>query len=153
MAVRLVEGATLRRLSRAREFIEAKHAEAITLEAMAESAGLSPFHFLRLFRDVFEETPHRYLTRVRLARAKALLARGASVTEACFGVGFSSVGSFSSLFAREVACSPSAYRRALRYAAPVPDDLATLVIPCCFLARFAGRGATFEKTRGPGLTT
>jgi AraC-like DNA-binding protein len=149
--VRLVEGATLRRLSRAREFIEAKHAEPITLDAIAESAGLSPFHFLRLFRDVFEETPHRYLTRVRLSRAKVMLARGASVTEACFGVGFSSVGSFSSLFAREVACSPSAYRRALRYAAPVPGDLATLVIPCCFLARFAG--ATFEKIRGGGPAT
>ncbi len=47
--VRLVEGATLRRLSRAREFIEAKHAEPITLDAIAESAGLSPFHFCGSF--------------------------------------------------------------------------------------------------------
>jgi AraC-like DNA-binding protein len=138
MSIRLVEGATLRRLSRAREYIESCHAEPVTLDAMARRAGLSPFHFLRLFRDVFEETPHRYLTRVRLERAKAALARGATVTEACFEVGFSSVGSFSALFAREVACSPSAYRRSVRRAAAAPDDLATLLVPGCFLARFAG---------------
>lgn len=134
MSVRLVEGATLRRLSRAREFIEVGHAGPISLDDMAESAGLSSFHFLRLFRDVFEETPHRYLTRVRLARAKASLARGASVTEVCFQVGFSSVGSFSALFAREAACSPSAYRRSVRAAGQVPGDLASLYVPGCFLA-------------------
>src|SRR5262245_64189443 len=103
-----------RRLCRARDFLRAHHAEALRLETAARQAGLSRFHFLRLFRETFGETPHAFLTRVRLDQAKRLLEHDhASVTDVCLEVGFQSLGSFSSLFARRVGCPPSEWRRRL----------------------------------------
>ncbi|MEM7154383.1 MAG: AraC family transcriptional regulator [Myxococcota bacterium] len=78
---------------------------------VAKEAGLSPGLFIRQFAALFGETPHKMRIRVRIERAKQLLARGDhSVTEACFEVGFSSLGSFSALFRRKVGMSPSDYR-------------------------------------------
>lgn len=72
----------------------------ISLPDIAAHANLSLYHFLRIYKRAYGETPHEFLTRLRLVRAKTLLARGShNVTEACFEVGFSSLGSFSSLFA------------------------------------------------------
>ena len=127
----------LRRLVRARELIADAYAEPLTLERMAREAGLSRFHLLRAFRATFGETPAEHLRRVRLARAKELLGRGAGVTEACFEVGFSSVGSFSTLFSRAVGQSPDAFRRTVRGFGHVPVVLLSPGIPCCF-AMFYG---------------
>lgn len=104
----LLDRATLQRLSRARDLLATSDAE---VRGVARVAGISPFHFIRLFDAAFGETPGQFRTRARLERAKALLASGASVTEACFDVGFSSVGSFSGLFQRRIGVAPSAYRR------------------------------------------
>jgi len=127
----------LRRLVRARELIADAYAEPLTLERMAREAGLSRFHLLRAFRATFGETPAEHLRRVRLARAKELLGRGAGVTEVCLEVGFSSVGSFSTLFSRAVGQSPDAFRRAVRGFGHVPVVLLSPRIPCCF-AMFYG---------------
>ena len=132
---RIVHGELFRRLTFARELIEEDYAEPLALETLAHASGVSPFHFLRAFRRAFGATPHEYLTRVRLERARDLLARGeANVTDACFEVGYASLGSFSALFTRQVGCSPSEYRRRIRRLVPVPAQIGRLYVPCCFAA-------------------
>jgi AraC-like DNA-binding protein len=132
----IVDASAYRRLCRARDFIAGSHDEDVRLADMARAAGLSPFHFQRLFRRAMGETPHAYLTRVRLDHAKEMLARGRSVTDACFDVGFSSVGSFSALFAREVGLAPSAYAKKMRTLAQVPYGLVRPFVPFCFAAHY-----------------
>jgi AraC-like DNA-binding protein len=132
----IVDASAYKRLCRARDFIACAHDRQVQLRDMAKAAGLSPYHFLRLFRRAMGETPHAYLTRVRLEHAKTVLARGGSVTEACFDVGFASVGSFSALFAREVGVAPSAYGRRMRAFAQLPHGLARPFVPYCFVERY-----------------
>jgi AraC-like DNA-binding protein len=112
----LVRPATFVRLCRARELL----AEAIsdgrgpTIRRVARAVRLSPFHFIRQFEAVFGVTPHQFRIRERLDAAKQLLAAGrTSVTDVCMQVGFSSVGTFSDLFARRVGEAPSRYQRRL----------------------------------------
>jgi len=109
------------RLCRARDQLREIHDEPIAIAAVAKDAGLSPFQFIRLFDAVFGETPHQYRTRARLDHAKDLLAASDySVTDVCMEVGFSSLGSFSDLFARRVGLSPSQYRKRARSLVSVP---------------------------------
>jgi AraC-like DNA-binding protein len=137
MARRLVPDDTFRRLCRARDFLHDCHAEPVRLDDLARRAGVSRYHFLRLFRDAFGATPHQYLTQVRLGRAKELLAAdNHSVTDVCLGVGFSSLGSFSTLFAERFGCSPSAWRKHFWQVAWRPDGIAPLTVPWCFLQQF-----------------
>ncbi|MCW3094932.1 MAG: transcriptional regulator, AraC family [Chthonomonadaceae bacterium] len=99
------------RLALARDFIEASLDRPITLTDYSGVACLSPHHFLRLFRQVYGETPHQFLTRLRLKTAMDLLQKTETpVTEICFLVGFESLGSFSSLFKRHYGRSPVAFR-------------------------------------------
>jgi AraC-like DNA-binding protein len=132
-----VDGDLFRRLCRARDTLCDGVDEAPGLRALARVAGVAPHHFLRVFRRTFGETPHGYLTRLRIDRAKASLRAGRSVTEACFDVGFSSLGSFSSLFLRHVGVSPSEYRRCLRIVAPSAALLPPVIVPFCFVQAFA----------------
>jgi AraC family transcriptional regulator len=100
-----------RRAARARDFTEAMFAEPITLKEIAAAAALSPNHLLRVFAQVYGQTPHQFLTARRIAEAKRLLANTEmSVTEICFAIGFQSLGSFSSLFQRRVGMSPALFR-------------------------------------------
>ena len=104
-----------RRLQRARDFAEASLGQPVTLDDMAKIACLSPTHLLRTFRQLFGESPHRYLVRRRLERAAELLtASDRTVTEVCLEVGYESLGSFSSLFRRRYGISPDRYRRPKR---------------------------------------
>lgn len=83
-----------------------------TIEALAREVGISPYHFIRQFEAVFGVTPHQYRIQVRLDRAKQLLAaHRRSVTAVCMEVGFTSLGSFSTLFSRRFGETPSGYRR------------------------------------------
>jgi AraC-like DNA-binding protein len=108
-------------LLRARDLIDRQYAEPLDLEAMAGEAGYSRFHFARAFATAYGETPRGYLTRRRIERAKTLLGTAnLSVTEICFLVGFSSLGSFSSRFKQLVGRSPSAYRDEAVAATGVP---------------------------------
>lgn len=98
-------------LRRARDTMDRDYAQPLDVMALARVALMSPGHFSRSFRAAFGETPYTYLMTRRIERAKALLRRGdLSVTEVCFEVGCSSLGSFSSRFAELVGESPSAYR-------------------------------------------
>jgi len=120
------------RLHRARALIDACYDAPLDLERIAREASFSRYHFIRLFRQAFDTTPHQYLMRRRIEKAKELLAADdLSVTEICFAVGFQSLGSFSALFRRAVGHSPKDYRarmRARRRARPF--------IPACFLTMF-----------------
>jgi AraC-like DNA-binding protein len=101
-----------RRLLRARDAMDRAFAEPLDVRAVAAVAHVSEAHFSRSFRAVFGETPHRYLQRRRVERAMFLLRETArSVTDICFDVGFSSLGTFSRTFREIVGDSPSAYRR------------------------------------------
>ena len=100
------------RLWRARKYIDERYDLPLDLKEISREACLSRFHFLRLFRDTFETTPHQYLIKKRIEKAKWLLrARSLSVTDICFEVGFESLGSFSSLFRKRVGDAPANYRR------------------------------------------
>lgn len=87
---------------------------ALSIDEIAQSAALSRYHFIRQFKAVFGETPVQFRTRMRLDRARHLLVEGDdSVTDICMAVGFSSLGSFSTLFSRRFGRAPSTYRKAL----------------------------------------
>src|SRR5437867_915041 len=121
------------RLRRARQFIDDSYDQPLDLAAISQQACLSRYHFLRLFRDTFETTPHQYLIQRRIEKAKELLrGRSLTVTDVCFEVGFESLGSFSSLFHRCVGRAPSSYRRRERQALKK--------IPGCYIQMF-GLGA------------
>jgi AraC-like DNA-binding protein len=113
----------LRRLRQARDRMDREYAEPLDVPALARTALMSPAHFARRFRDVYDETPYSYLMTRRIERAAALLRRGdVSVTDACFAVGCSSLGSFSARFTEILGETPSAYRaRDHAQMVPIPD--------------------------------
>ena len=116
-----------RRLCRARDLLRELSDPSPTIEELAREVGISPFHFIRQFEAVFGLTPHQFRIQVRLDRAKDLLACGEhSVTDVCMEVGFSSLGSFSTLFTQRVGESPSAYRRRARGYPDTPGCLSLM---------------------------
>ena len=113
-------------LRRARDYADRHYAEPLDLDRLAAVASLSKYHFHRLFTATYGRTPAAYLAERRIERAQDLLrATNLTVTEVCFAVGYSSLGSFSSVFARVVGETPSAFQR--RYGGDAPR------IPGCHL--------------------
>ena len=99
------------RLRRARDQMDREYSSPLDIAALARTAVMSPGHFSRSFRAAYGETPYGYLMTRRIERAMTLLRRGdLSVTEVCFEVGCSSLGTFSTRFTELVGESPSAYR-------------------------------------------
>ncbi|MPZ90575.1 MAG: helix-turn-helix domain-containing protein [Actinobacteria bacterium] len=119
----------LARLRRVRDWIDREYAQPLDVEALARSAHMSAGHLSRQFRLAFGESPYAYLMTRRIERAMALLRRGElSVTEVCFAVGCSSLGTFSSRFTELVGVPPSVYRRqAARATAGMPPCVAKQV--------------------------
>jgi AraC-like DNA-binding protein len=100
-----------RRMLRARDAMDRAFAEHLDIPAIAAVAHVSEAHFIRTFRAVFGETPHRYLQRRRVERSMFLLREtDRSVTDICFDVGFGSLGTFSRTFTSIVGETPSHYR-------------------------------------------
>jgi AraC-like DNA-binding protein len=121
--------ADLVRLRRVRDRIDREYAQPLDVEALARGAHMSAGHLSRQFRLAFGESPYSYLMTRRIERAMALLRRGdLSVTEVCFEVGCSSLGTFSTRFTELVGVPPSAYqRREARATAGIPPCLAKQV--------------------------
>jgi transcriptional regulator GlxA family with amidase domain len=109
--MRAIDLDELRRLRRARDRMDREYDQPLDVAALARTALMSTAHFSRRFREAYGETPYSYLMTRRIERAAALLRRGdMSVTEVCFAVGCTSLGSFSARFAQVVGEPPSAYR-------------------------------------------
>jgi AraC-like DNA-binding protein len=105
------ELANLAHLRRARDLIDREYARPLDVAALARAALMSSAHFSRQFRATYGETPYAYLMTRRIERAKALLRRGdLSVSEVCWAVGCTSLGSFSARFTQLAGETPTAYR-------------------------------------------
>ncbi len=116
-----------RSLHSARAFIDRNSDTPITLERISQEAGFSPYHFIRLFRAAYRQTPHQYLVQRRIDKAKRLLrTTDLPVNAICYTVGFESLGSFSTLFRRIVGLSPGTYRK---FAHP---QITQEYIPLCY---------------------
>jgi len=104
-----------RRVSIAKDFIDMEFTEDLTLYKISKIACLSQFHFLRIFKSVYKQTPHQYLTKKRIDKAIDLLRKTEmSVTRICFEVGFESASSFSWLFKNKFGLSPDSFRESYR---------------------------------------
>ncbi|HLU46250.1 MAG TPA: helix-turn-helix transcriptional regulator [Natronosporangium sp.] len=119
----------LARLRRVRDRIDREYAQPLNVEALARGVNMSAGHLSREFRRAYGESPYSYLMTRRIERAMALLRRGdLSVTEVCFAVGCSSLGTFSTRFTELVGVPPSVYRRqAMWEAAELPPCVAKKV--------------------------
>jgi AraC-like DNA-binding protein len=107
----------LARLRRVRDRIDREYAQPLDVEALARGANMSAGHLSREFRRAYGESPYSYLMTRRIERAMALLRRGdLTVTEVCFAVGCSSLGTFSTRFTELVGLPPSTYRRRMAHA-------------------------------------
>jgi AraC-like DNA-binding protein len=120
-----------RYLQRAKDLVDSRYAEALTVDDLARAAGLSRAHFSREFRRTFGDSPHAYLLTRRLERSAALL-RGtdATVADICMAVGLESVGSFTTSFVRMFGKTPVAYR------AGFPPAMTYALVPACVLRAY-----------------
>jgi AraC-like DNA-binding protein len=140
-----VPGDVLVHLRRARDHADRWYAEPVDVASMAAVAGLSKYHFLRLFRAAYGTTPGEYLSQRRIERAQDLLrATNLTVTEVCHAVGFSSLGSFSARFRAVVGETPSEFQR--RYAGGAPH------IPGCYVFMW-GLAERADPARPAGSAT
>jgi len=135
----LLHDDTFRRLCRARDLLASDYASRVQLQHAAREACLSDYHFHRLFRSTFGETPHDFLTRLRMQRARQLLASERTVTEVCFDIGYESLGSFSSKFRAHFGCSPVAFQRNVRRIFGYSAPWRILRVPECFLKQQESR--------------
>jgi len=109
--IRREDEVTRAALDRVLTLIDLRYNNRLGIDTLSNEAHFSRFHFIRTFRRNLYETPHQYIIRKRIEKARELLALSdLSVTDICFEVGFESLGSFSTLFHRLVGWSPSVYR-------------------------------------------
>lgn len=95
----------------AKDFIEHNYYKNISLDDIAKEASFSKFHFIRLFKLIYGQTPYQYLTMVRIKNAKLLLKSGKNITNTCFSVGFDSTSSFTGLFKKLTGSTPSKFQK------------------------------------------
>jgi AraC-like DNA-binding protein len=111
-----------RAVSRAREFLRECYAERIPLERVATIAGLSPYHFLRVFRSTVGLTPHAYLNHMRVSQARKMLASGAPAVQVAHSCGFCDQSHFVRLFKEHLGLTPGQYQQALTIRKPPASD-------------------------------
>ncbi|HEV3173057.1 MAG TPA: AraC family transcriptional regulator [Actinocrinis sp.] len=136
--------ARLRLLRRAKDAMDRDWARRLDLNDVAAIAGYSPYHFIRLFKQAYGESPGRYLTRRRVERAQALLrSANLTVSEVCAAVGFESLGSFCTRFKQLTGQTPTEFRDAALQDGEPP-------VPGCFVLLWAGG---FKTSVPPGAAT
>jgi AraC-like DNA-binding protein len=132
MAVGAPDAAVLRRMRLARDAMDRDWSQPLDLDAVSAAAGYSRYHFVRLFRRTYGETPGQYLSRRRIERAQEYLrSANLTITEICMLVGFTSMGTFCTRFKQQVGLTPSEYRERERKDGPAP-------IPGCFVLYWQG---------------
>jgi AraC-like DNA-binding protein len=129
-------------LRQAKDRLDRAYGEPLDLRALASRSGYSLYHFVRAFRETYGETPGRYQARRRVERAQELLRNTTlTVTEVCFRIGFSSLGTFSARFKEIVGLSPSAYRAEMVRRGGSPQ------IPGCFVLMWSGGATSIPQPR------
>jgi AraC-like DNA-binding protein len=122
----------LLRLRLAKDAMDRDWSESLDLDSVAAAAGYSRYHFVRLFKETYGDTPGRYLSRRRIERARELLrSANLTVTEICMIVGFTSLGTFCTRFKEQVGMTPTEFRERARRGGPAR-------IPGCFVLFWAG---------------
>lgn len=134
-----------RHLLRAKDLVDARYYEPLSVADLAAAAGLSPAHFSRRFKQTFGESPHEYLLTRRLERAAALLrTTDWTVAAVCFAVGWESVGSFTTSFRRMFGGTPQAYRNRFP-----PAERQVRIPRCVALAYGRPPNRTFREDDAP----
>jgi len=121
-----------KRVVQAKLFIDEQFSEKIDLDNIADEAWFSKFHFIRLFKTMYGNTPHQYLIKVRIENAKELLQKGISAADTCFAVGFDSIPSFTALFKKYTKLSPSVYQQQFKERQEQIQKVPLQFIPNCF---------------------
>lgn len=136
--------ALLRQLRLAKDAMDRDWAEPLDLDAVASTAGYSRYHFVRLFKRAYGETPGQYLSRRRIERAQELLrSANLTVTEVCVLVGFTSLGTFCTRFKQQVGMTAGEFQASARRSGPPP-------IPGCFVLFWAGGFRKNQEARPDG---
>lgn len=131
-----------KRLNAGRDYIANNYQEQLSLSSIAKCSNMSPYHFLRVFKDIYGETPNEFLIRLRIEQAKnMLITESFSVSEICEKVGYMSLGSFSSLFLKQVGVAPTFYRRKLWAMSTEAYRFPSQAIPACYAYNFLGKMA------------
>jgi len=126
-------------------YIDENYSEDIDLKEISKKACLSRFHFHRLFTRIYRTTPHQYLRKKRIEKAKILLAENKQVTEVCNEVGFESIGSFSILFKKEIGFAPQYYRNMAWLKKQQSLQQPKRVIPGCFIDQYIDPSTGLRK--------
>lgn len=124
-----------RQVVQAKLYMDRHYSEPIHLNSISDEAYFSKFHFLRLFKSMYDKTPHQYLVGLRIEKAIALLKEGTAVTEVCSAVGFESPTSFSSLFKRVVGMSPSLFLKQQQELQSQIREKPMDFVPSCFASQ------------------
>jgi len=123
----------------AKLYIDGNFNSPIDLDRLSREACLSRYHFHRLFTRIYRVTPHQYLTRKRIEQARASLAANElTITEICNEVGFESIGSFSTLFKKEIGHAPTQYRAQAHERRQQTLEQPRSFIPHCFIENCTG---------------
>ena len=121
-----------KRIVQAKLFMDAHFSDNIDLDNIADEAHFSKFHFIRIFKNIYGNTPHQYLIRVRINNAIIFLQKGYSVTETCFAVGFDSTSSFTAVFKKYANSTPSVYQQQFLKRKKEIEKIPLQFIPNCF---------------------
>lgn len=129
-----------------RDYLQKHFSEPFDLTKVAKHACMSQYHFSRVFTAVFGESPNAFVARLRIEKAKNLLVTEKySIGEICDNVGYTSIGSFSSLFKKMVGMSPLQYRRKLWNLSDEPLSFPMQSIPLCYSQKLFGSKSHHPK--------
>jgi AraC-like DNA-binding protein len=122
-----------RRIVQAKLFIDAHFREKINLDEIAGEASFSRFHFIRLFRQAYGDTPHQYMISLRMREAEKLMeASHLRIQDICFEIGFESVGTFTTQFTKVYGVSPGTKQKEIQEKKRISSEEPLRTIPNCF---------------------
>lgn len=122
-----------------RDYLQEHFSDSFSLTEVAKYSCMSKYHFSRVFTAVFGESPNTFVARLRIEKAKKMLVtEKLSIREICENVGYSSIGSFSALFRKQVGMSPTQYRRELWNLSHDPLSFPMQSIPLCYAQNLFG---------------
>lgn len=122
-----------KKIVRSKIFIDDNHEKPLDLNAISREACISKYHYLRLFKTIYNKTPYQYLLERKIDKAKELLKNDLPVTDVCFHLGFESAASFSKLFKNFMGQSPRDYKKKIFQINFEIKRQPLIVIPGCFM--------------------